>query len=164
MKHFQPAAPAISDFIGAQFSLFTDLYIRLFDSAKQINELNTQAIETVLEESMDSFRVLLSANTPYEVISLSAAQAQPVTRNIRAYQQHLTSIAAGTQAELAKTAESHVSETTRAATAVADEVVRQVSEGTENMTQRRMDARERRTSQGGGAKRSHKVGRKHKEG
>jgi hypothetical protein len=79
-------------------------------------------------------------------MSIATAQAQPTAEKVRAYQQHLTSIAAGTQVELAKTAESHVPQTSRTAAAVADEVTQRAAEETEKSRQRQKAAMEKLTN------------------
>ncbi len=159
MPFFQPVSPAVNNYLQEQFSLFTDLSKRIFDSTKKINDLNIQVAETIMEESLSGFQQILVANDPYEALSISAAQAQPVAEKMRAYQQHLTSIAAGTQVDLVKTAGSHVSETSRTAAAVADEVARQASEETEKVTLRQKAAMEQFVSPNNGSGRNAKQGR-----
>lgn len=141
----QPVTPAVKAHMEAQFSLITDMSQRLFDTAQKINELNIQVAQTVMEESINGAQQILVARDPYEAISIASSQAQPTAEKVRAYQQHLSSIAAGTQVELAKTAESHLSETTRTATAVADEVARFASEETQKTTERQKAAMEKLT-------------------
>jgi phasin family protein len=127
----------------AQFSLFADMSKKLFDTAQKINELNFQVAQTVIEEAITGTRQLLEANDPYEALSISASQAQPAAEKVRAYQQHLANIAAGTQVDLVKTAESHMPETTRTATDVVNEVAKKASEETEKVTQRQKAAMEK---------------------
>jgi phasin family protein len=141
----QPVTPAVKAHMDAQFSLITDMSQKLFDTAQKINELNIQVAQTVMEETITSAQQLLVARDPYEAISIASSQAQPTAEKVRAYQHHLSSIAAGTQVELARTAESHLSETTRTAAAMADEVARRASEETEKTTQRQRAAMEKLT-------------------
>lgn len=141
----QPVTPAVKAHMEAQFSLFSDMSQKLFDTAQKINELNIQVAQTVMEEGINNAQQVIVAKDPYEAISIAASQAQPAADKVRAYQQHLSSIAAGTRVEMAKAAESHLSETTRTATAVADEVVRMASEETERTTQRQKAAMEKLT-------------------
>lgn len=141
----QPVTPAVRAHMEAQFSLITDMSQKLFDTVQRINELNIQVAQTVMEETITNTQQVLTAKDPYEALSIASSQAQPNAEKVRAYQQHLSSIAAGTQVELARTAEAHLSETTRTATAVADEVVRRASEETEKTTQRQKAAMEKLT-------------------
>jgi phasin family protein len=132
--------PAAKSHMQAQLSMFTDLSKNIFNSAQRINDLNIQVAQTVMEESVKSAHELLAAQDPAEFLSIAAAQAQPNAEKVRAYQQHLTDIAAGTQVDLAKTAETHVPETTRTAAALADEVARKAAEETEKVSQRQREA------------------------
>jgi len=142
----QQITPASKAHLEAQYSLLNDLSQRLFDTAQKVNELNIQVAKTVMEESFNNFQQVLVAKDPYEALSIAAAQAQPSAEKLRAYKQHLTNIAARTQVDLAKTAETHVPNTSRTAAAVADEVARIASEETEKATQRQRAAMERLTN------------------
>jgi phasin family protein len=141
----QPVTPAVRAHMEAQFSMLSDMSQKLFDTVHKINELNIQVAQTVMEESINSTRQMLGANDPFEAISIASSAAQPTAEKVRAYQSHLSSIAAGTQVELARTAESHLPETTRTAAAMADEVARRASEETEKTTQRQRAAMEKLT-------------------
>lgn len=139
----QPMTPAVKDHLRAQFSTFTDMSQRLFDTAQKINELNIQVARNAVEDSITTTQQVLSAQNPMEAISIAAGQVQPATERLRAYQQQLTNLAAGAQVDLARTAESRVPETTRTATAVADEVARTASEETQKATERQRAAMEK---------------------
>jgi phasin family protein len=140
ISNLQPVSPAAKDYMKAQFSLFADMSKELFHTAQKINELNIQVAQTVMEETITETRQLLEANDPYETLSIAAAQVQPVAEKMQAYLQHISNIAAGTQANLVKATELHVPETSRAAMAMADEVARQASEETEKVAQRQRAA------------------------
>lgn len=144
----QPITPAVREHINAQYALFRDMSQKMFESARKINELNIQAARAVFEESLSNTQEVMCASDPLEAISIAAGQAQPNAEKLRAYQQHLTNIAAGTQVDLARTAESHVPETSRAAAAMADDVARRAAEETERTRQRQRAAMERATAPG----------------
>ncbi|SNS79760.1 phasin family protein [Noviherbaspirillum humi] len=124
----------------AQFNLLSEMSKQLFGSMQRLNELNIQVVQTILQESFESTREVISAQDPYEALSIAAAQAQPAAEKLRAYQQHLTDIAARTQVDLSKAAERHVPETSRTAAAVVDEVARIGSEAAQQATQRQRAA------------------------
>jgi uncharacterized protein YhaN len=75
-----------------------------------------------------------------------AGQAQPNAEKVRAYQQHLIDIAANTQVDLIKSAESHIPEASRTAQDLAKEVARKAAEETEQVTQRQKNAMEKLTT------------------
>jgi phasin family protein len=142
----QPATPAAQNHMAAQYTMLTDFMKKFFDSAQRINELNIEVAKTVMEESLSNVQQISAAKDPVEMLSIAASQAQPTAEKIRAYQQHLTHIAASTQVDLAKSAEAHVPETTRTAAALADEVAKRAVEETEKATQRQKAAMEKLTT------------------
>lgn len=139
----QPITPAVRTQLEAQFSMYSDMTQRLFQSAQKINDLNIQVAQAVVEESLNGAHQVMAAKDTFEAVAIAAGQAQPVAERVRSYQQHLTNIAAGTQAELSRAAEQHIPETTRAASAVAEEVTRRVNEETERASERQRAALEK---------------------
>ena len=88
------------------------------------SDLHIQLVQTMLEEATHTSHELMTANRPTDALAAAAQRAQPATDKLRAYQQHLTRIAADTQVELSKVAEEHVESTSRTAKALAEEVSR----------------------------------------
>ena len=138
--------PALKSYFDAQMSTITDMSKRLFGSAQKLNELNIQVAQSLMEESLTVCHQLIEAEYTSEFMSIAASQVQPAAEKMRAYQQHLTNIAVGTNVELSKAAEEHISETTKSARAVADEVAKKASEETEKVTQRQKAAMEKMTN------------------
>lgn len=132
----QPVTPAVQDHMKSQFSFLTDMSQKMFDTAQRINELNLQVAKAVMDESIQTTQLVLTAQDPMEALSIATGQVQPTAEKVRAYQQHLTHIAAGAQVEMTRAAESRVPEATRTATAVAEEVTRRVTEETQKATER----------------------------
>jgi phasin family protein len=108
-----------------------DLSKSMFRSFQQMCDLNIQLAQTVLEESALTSQQVMTHQRPTEALSAASARAQPAAEKLRAYQQHLSRVAADTQVELARVTEQHVQETSRTARALADEVQRAASEETE---------------------------------
>jgi phasin family protein len=127
----QSVTPAVRTHIDAQVSFINDMSKSLFRSFQQLCDLNIQLTQTMLEETTTTGHQLLTANQQSDVISAAASRAQPATEKLRAYQQHISRVAADAQVELARVAEQHVQETSRTARALADEVARVASEETE---------------------------------
>ena len=141
----QEVPPALKSHLNAQFSFLSELSKKMFDGVQRIGQLNVQVAQTVMEEAINSAHQLIESNTATEYMSIAAAQVQPIAEKVRAYQQHLSNIGAGVQAELSKTAEQHVPETSRTAAAVADEVARRTAEESDKVTQRQKAAFEKLT-------------------
>lgn len=127
----QAVTPAVRTHLDAQIAFFNDMSKSLFRSFQQLCDLNIQLTQTMLEETAISGQQLLTADRQTDVISAAASRAQPATEKLRAYQQHISRVAADAQVELARVTEQHVQETTRTARQLADEVARVASEETE---------------------------------
>jgi phasin family protein len=142
----QKDSPAANAYFQSQFSMFSDLTKQFFNAAQKVNELNIQVSQTLMDEALSNTQQVLSAKDPTEVLSVIAGQAQPNAEKVRAYQQHLTDIAANTQVDLIKSAENHIPEASRTAQDMAKEVQRKAAEETEQVTQRQKSAMEKLTS------------------
>lgn len=136
----QSVTPAARTHLEAQLSFFNDMSKSLFRTVQQYSDLNIQLAQTMLEESTMTGQKFITANRPTEAIAAAAAHAQPAAEKLRAYQQHLSRIAADTQVDLSKVAEEHVQETSRTAKALAEEVARVTSEETEKNLRSQQDA------------------------
>lgn len=127
----QQVTPAVRSHVDAQVSFINDMSKSLFRSFQQLCDLNIQLTQTMLEETTTASQQMLTADRQTDAIGAAAARAQPTTDKLRAYQQHISRVAADAQVELARVTEEHVQETARTARALADEVARVASEETE---------------------------------
>jgi len=132
--------------VRSQLAFYTDVSRRIFDGMQKINQLNIQVAQTVLEESIAGTKQLLISKDRYEALSITAGQTQPTVEKVRAYRQHVQNIMAETQAGIAKTMETHIPQSVRAAEAVAREVAQKASEDTAKATQRQKEAMQKLTS------------------
>lgn len=123
--------PAVRTHLDAQMAFINDMSKSLFRSFQHMCDLNIQLAQTLLEESTLAGQQLLTADRQADVIGAAASRAQPATEKLRAYQQHISRVAADAQVELARVAEQHVQETSRTARALADEVARAANEEAE---------------------------------
>lgn len=139
-------SPAVKSQFDAQFSFWSDISRKMFDSAQKMNELNLQVAATVYEESLTSTRQLFTAENQNEALSIVAGRTQPAAEKIRAYQQHVQNILAETQVSMNKTFESHMPEATRAAEAVVREIAQKASEETVKATQRQKEIADKLTA------------------
>jgi phasin family protein len=117
----------------AQFALFSTLTSKAFEGVEKLVELNINAAKASMEESSIATRQLLSAKDPQEFLALSAAQAQPTAEKAMSYTRQLAAIAAGTQAEFTKAAETQIAETNRKVISLVDEVTKNAPAGSENV-------------------------------
>ena len=127
----QSVTPAVQSHMDAQMSFVNDLSKSLFRSFQQMCDLNIQLAQTMLEETTLASQQVMTHQRPTEALSAASQRAQPAAEKLRAYQQHISRVAADAQVELARVTEQHVQQTTRTAKALADEVQRAASEETE---------------------------------
>ena len=127
----QSVTPAVRTHLDAQVSFLNDMSKSIFQSFQQLCDLNIQLTQTMLEEATQTSQQMLTADRQTDVISAAASRAQPATDKLRAYQQHISRVAADAQVQLARVTEQHVQETTRTARALADEVQRAATEETD---------------------------------
>lgn len=127
----QSVTPAVRTHMDAQVAFMNDVSKSMFRSFQQMCDLNIQLAQTMLEETATATQQVATQSRPTEAISAVSARAQPTAEKLRAYQQHLSRVAADAQVDLARVTEQHVQETTRTAKALADEVQRVATEETE---------------------------------
>lgn len=127
----QSVHPAVRTHLDAQTAFMNDMSKSLFQSFQQVCDLNIQLVQTMLEETALTSQQLLTADRQSELISAAASRAQPASEKLRAYQQHISRLAADAQVELTRVTEQHVQNTSRTARALADEVARTATEETE---------------------------------
>lgn len=127
----QSIAPAVRTHVDAQTAFLNDVSKSIFRSYQQMVDLNIQLMQTLIEESALAGKHVLSADRQTDVLNAAASRAQPTSDKLRAYQQHITRLAADTQVDIARVTEQHVQNTTRTARALADEVARDATEQTE---------------------------------
>ena len=127
----QAVNPAVRTHVYAQTAFMNDLSKSMFRTFQQMIDLNIQLTQTMLEETTLAGKQVLSADRQSELLSAATSRAQPASDKLRAYQQHITRLAADAQVEMARVTEQHVQNTSRTARALADEVARDASEQTE---------------------------------
>lgn len=128
----QSVTPAVRTHLDAQVAFLNDMSKSWSRSIQNIVEANIQLGQTLLEETNIAGQQLLTTNRPTDIISATAARAQPTAEKLRAYQQHLSRVVAESQVEQARVAQQHVQETSRTASALAAEVARVATEETQN--------------------------------
>lgn len=139
----QTVTPAVRTHLDAQTAFMNDMSKSLFQSFQQMCNLNIQLVQTMLEETALASQQILTADRQTEVLSAAASRAQPATEKLRAYQQHISRVAADAQVELARVTEQHVQNTTRTARQLADEVARNASEETQRGLRQGQDTLQR---------------------
>ena len=117
----------------SQFAIFSSLTSKALESMEKLVELNMTAAKATLEESAAATRQLLGAKDAQEFLSLSAAQVQPNAEKALSYSRQVAAIAAGTQAEFSKAAETQLAETNSKVISLVDEMSKNAPAGSENV-------------------------------
>ena len=136
----QSVTPAVRTHLDAQTAFMNDMSKSLFQSFQQMCDLNIKLMQTMLEETTLASQQIVTADRQTEVLSAAASRAQPAVEKLRAYQQHISRLAADAQVELARVTEQHVQNTSRTGRALVDEVARSTAEETERNIRTQQDA------------------------
>jgi phasin family protein len=131
--------------LDAQTAFMNDMSKSLFQSFQQMCDLNIKLMQTMLEETTLASQQMITADRQTEVLSAAASRAQPAAEKLRAYQQHISRLAADAQVELTRVTEQHVQNTTRTARQLADEVARTATEETERGMRKQQETIQRFT-------------------
>jgi phasin family protein len=108
------------------------LQSKAFEGVEKLVELNLQTAKAAMNEAADTTRAALSAKDPQEFFALQAGLFQPAAEKIAAYNRHVYEIAAATNAEVTKVAESTAAEAQAKFLALVDNAVKNAPAGTEN--------------------------------
>lgn len=123
--------PAVRSHVDSQLAWFNDLNKTLIGSFQTVCEANLKLGQSMVEETMNASQRMLSSERPLDAMGVAASHAQPAADKLRAYQQHLSRLAAEVQVDLARVTQEHSPEAARTAHALADEVTRAAKEETE---------------------------------
>jgi|GEM_PF-1599438 len=132
--------PAVHGHLEAQTAFINDISKSLFESFQNLTKLNMQLAQTMMEESSHAAQHMLTADQPTEAISAAASHAQPAAEKLRAYQQHLSRLAAESQVEMARITEEHVPKTSSTAKKLAEDVARTATEETQHSMDKQQEA------------------------
>jgi phasin family protein len=105
---------------------------KAFEGMEKLIELNMQVAKTALEEASDATAAALSVKDAQELMSLQASYLQPAAEKLAAYSRHVYDIAAATNAEVTKAAESQAAETQKKFLSMVDTAAKNAPAGTEN--------------------------------
>ena len=105
---------------------------KAFEGVEKLVELNLQVAKAALSEAADNTRAVLSVKDAQELLALQATILQPAAEKAAAYSRHVYDIAAATQAEVAKVAESQIAEVQKNFATTVDAALKNAPTGSEN--------------------------------
>lgn len=120
-------------YFEAQLAMLTALTNKTFESVEKLVDLNLSTARASMQKSEVATRQLLSARDPQEFLSVSTAQAQPNVEKVLSYGRNLADIAAATQSEFGKAAETQFAEVNRKIAKLVEDAAKNAPSGSENV-------------------------------
>ena len=111
---------------------FFGLTHKAFEGVEKLVELNLQVAKASLIEVAEATKAAMSVKDAQELLALQTSLLQPSAEKAAAYSRHLYDIAASTNAEVTKVAESTMADTQKKMLSVVDNAVKNAPAGTEN--------------------------------
>ena len=105
---------------------------KAFEGVEKLVELNLQVAKAALSEAAEGTKAALSVKDAQELLALQAGLLQPSAEKAVAYGRHLYDIAASTNAEVTKVAESQMADLQKKFMASVDSAIKNAPAGTEN--------------------------------
>jgi phasin family protein len=105
---------------------------KAYAGVEKLVELNLQVAKTVLAEASENTQAALSVKDAQELLALQQAMLQPAAEKAAAYSRRVYEIAAATNAEVTKVAESQLADAQKTFMSVVDGAVKNAPAGTEN--------------------------------
>jgi phasin family protein len=133
----QSVNPALRSHLDSQLAFFNDLSQSLSGSFQSVCQANLKLTQNMLEETLSAGRRMLTSGQANDLAGTVLPDTQPSSEHMRTYQQHISSIAAGSQVDLARVTHQHGRETSRTAQVLADEVARASVEAAERNVQQK---------------------------
>ena len=108
------------------------LTAKAFEGVEKLVELNLQVANASLAEAAEATQAAMAVKDAQELLALQASLLQPAAEKAASYSRHLYDIMAGTNAEVAKVAESQMAESQKKTLALVDNAVKNAPAGTES--------------------------------
>jgi phasin family protein len=105
---------------------------KAFEGVEKLVELNLQVAKAALGEVADNTRAVLSVKDAQELLALQATMLQPAAEKAASYSRHLYDIAAATQAEVVKVAETQMADAQKNFASTVDSALKNAPAGSEN--------------------------------
>ncbi len=120
--------PTLQSFLESQVSMTAALTRKTYDAVRQLSELNLHFSQQLIDDGVRAGRQMLATSDPVQMGAAALAQLQPIGAHLRTYQQQLMQVLSGVQIDLNHFAETHLPETSRTASAAAEELARRGAE------------------------------------
>ncbi len=105
---------------------------KAFEGVEKLVELNLQVAKATMGEAAETAKAVLSVKDAQELLALQAGLLQPAAEKAAAYSRHVYDIAASTNAEVSRIAESQVADAQKKFMNSVDAAMKNAPAGTEN--------------------------------
>ena len=109
------------------------LSAKAFEGVEKLVELNLQVARAALTEAQDNTRAALSVKDVQELLALQASLLQPSAEKAVAYSRHVYDIAAATNAEVVRAAETQLGEAQKSFNSLVETASKNAPAGSENV-------------------------------
>jgi phasin family protein len=116
----------------ANVEILFGLTSKAFEGVEKLVELNLQVARTAMSEAAETTQAALSVKDAQELLALQAGLLQPAAEKAAAYGRHVYDIAAATNSEVTRVAETTISDAQQKFMAVVDTAVKNAPAGSEN--------------------------------
>jgi phasin family protein len=106
---------------------------KAFEGVEKLVELNLQVARAALTEAQDNTRAALSVKDVQELLTLQANLLQPSAEKAVAYSRHIYDIAAATNAEVVRAAETQLGEAQKSFNNLVETASKNAPAGSENV-------------------------------
>jgi len=116
----------------ANLETLVGLTHKAFEGVEKLVELNMQVAKSALTEAADTSKAALSVKDVQELLTLQQSLLQPAAEKAMAYSRQVYEIAASTNAEFGKVAESQAADAQKKFVGMIDGAVKNAPAGTES--------------------------------
>ncbi len=120
-------------FFESQLATFHELANIALQGTEKVVTLNLAAAKASAEESTAAVKDLLAAKDAQAFMALAAKYAKPDVEKVTAYNQHLTTIASDTKAEITKVVEEQAAEVRAKVSDFVDAIAKNAPAGSESV-------------------------------
>jgi phasin family protein len=117
----------------ANVEILFGLTEKAFSGVEKLVELNLQVAKTAMGEAADTARAAMSIKDAQELLALQQAMLQPAAEKAAAYGRHVYDIAAETNAEVTKVAESQMADAQKKFMSLVDTAAKNAPAGSDNV-------------------------------
>ena len=123
-----PNHPAVRSHLQSQVNFMTELTRKSYDLLSRLSDLNLRTAQQLVDDGVSTGRRMMASKDPLHMSAIALEQLPPLGEHMRSYARQWLSIMTGAQAELSRSAETHLPKASLTAAAVTEELARSTAE------------------------------------